>query len=50
MNNLILLCNLRDALHFLRYVKQSELTEQQVYDLNEAEKRIKSAIEYLDKD
>lgn len=51
MNNLIMLCQLRDALHFLKLVKMGcELAEQQHYDVNEATKRIEYAINSLESD
>ena len=51
MNNLIMLCQLRDALHLLKLVKMGYgLAEQQNYDVNEAIKRIEYAINSLEND
>ena len=49
MNNLIMLCQLRDALHFINLAKNGcGLTEQQHYDMNEAIKRIQYVIDNLE--
>ena len=49
MNDLIMLCQLRDALHFINLAKMGcGLTEQQHYDMNEAIKRIQYVIDNLE--
>ena len=49
MNELIMLCQLRDALHFINLAKLGcGLTEQQHYDINEAIKRIQYVIANLE--
>ena len=49
MNELIMLCQLRDALHFIKLAKLGcGLTEQQHYDINEAIKRIQYVIDNLE--
>ena len=49
MNELIMLCQLRDALHFINLAKLGcGLTEQQDYDINEAIKRIQYVIDNLE--
>ena len=49
MNELIMLCQLRDALHFINLAKLGYgLTEQQHYDINEAIKRIQYVIDNLE--
>ena len=46
-NELMALINLRDALHFLKYLRASDLDIQQERDLTEATDHINKAIEYL---
>ena len=49
MNELIMLCQLRAALHFINLAKLGcGLTEQQHYDINEAIKRIQYVIDNLE--
>ena len=49
MNELIMLCQLRDALHFINLAKIGcGLTEQQHYDINEAIKRIQCVVDNLE--
>ena len=51
MSDLIMLHQLRDALHFINLAKNGcGLTEQQHYDINEAVKRIEYVINELEND
>ena len=46
-NELLALINLRDALHFLKYLRASDLDELQEYDLSEVTNLINKAIKNL---